>query len=378
MKLSLAAALCLLPIATQAQIRISEFLASNTQSHPDIVDFGDYPDWIELENTTTAPVSLAGWYLSDDPKKPFRWNFPSTAVLPAQGHLVVWADGEDAVPGESHPRGYWPWRMFTTEGYHTDFSLSALGEAVVLTHATGITNTVLIQSGAARWRYLDDGSNAGTAWSSPGFNDALWASGAGQLGYGDGDETTLLTTAAADSNHPITTYFRHAFTVADPTRILELELQLLADDGALVYLNGAEVVRQNLPAGSVDFKTLATTSISGTSENAFTTYRIPAAHLVTGTNLVAVEVHQSAANSSDLSFDLSLSGSGFTGSTNVDLQTYGIQIPDVSRGRNSAGNWVQFATPTPGLRIPAPRCPTFAPQESPRSSAPRVAFSPIL
>ena len=370
MKLSLAAALCLLPIATQAQIRISEFLASNTQSHPDIVDFGDYPDWIELENTTTAPVSLAGWYLSDDPKKPFRWNFPSTAVLPAQGHLVVWADGEDAVPGETHPRGYWPWRTFTTEGYHTDFSLSALGESVVLTHATGITNTVLIQSGAARWKYLDDGSNVGTAWNSPGFNDALWASGAGQFGYGDGDETTLLTTAAAGSNHPVTTYFRHAFTVADPTRILELELQLLADDGALVYLNGAEVVRQNLPAGTVDFKTLTTTSISGAAENAFTTYRIPATHLLTGTNLVAVEVHQSAANSSDLSFDLALSGSGFTGSTNVDLQTYGIQIPDVSRGRNAAGNWVQFATPTPGApnsgtEVPDLRSPGIAALISP-------------
>lgn len=197
-----------------------------------------------------------------------------------------------------------------------------------------------------------------------------WASGAGQFGYGDGDETTLLTTAAAGSNHPVTTYFRHAFTVADPTRILELELQLLADDGALVYLNGAEVVRQNLPAGTVDFKTLTTTSISGAAENAFTTYRIPATHLLTGTNLVAVEVHQSAANSSDLSFDLALSGSGFTGSTNVDLQTYGIQIPDVSRGRNAAGNWVQFATPTPGApnsgtEVPDLRSPGIAALISP-------------
>lgn len=380
MKLSLAAALCLLPIATQAQIRISEFLASNTQSHPDIVDFGDYPDWIELENTTSAPVSLAGWYLSDDPKKPFRWTFSTTAVLPAKGHLIVWADGEDAVPGETHPRGYWPWRSFTTEGYHANFSLSALGESVVLTHATGMTNTVLIQSGAARWKYLDDGSNAGTAWNLPGFNDALWASGAGQLGYGDGDETTLLTAAVAGSNHPITTYFRHAFSVSDPTRLLDLELQLLADDGAIIYLNGAEVVRQNLPAGAVDFKTLTTASLSGTAENTFTTHRIAATHLVAGLNLVAVEVHQSAANSSDLGFDLSLSGAGFTGSTNVDLQTYGIQIADVSRGRNTAGDWVQFATPTPGApnsgtEVPDLRSPGIAAVISPEGG---VSASPVM
>lgn len=333
MKPALVAALCLLPLGTQAQVRISEFLASNTRSHPDIVDFGDYPDWIELENASAAPVSLAGWYLSDDPQKPFRWTFPATATIPAHGFLVVWADGEDAVPGEIRPRGYWPWRDFTVEAHHANFSLSALGESVVLTHATGLTNTVLVEAGAARWRYLDDGSNAGSAWRSPLFNDDAWASGVGQLGYGDGDETTLLTATAAGGTHPITTYFRHAFTVADPTRLLDLELKLLADDGAVVYLNGTEVVRQNLPAGPVDFKTLASTSISGTAENAFTTHRVPVNRLVPGTNVLAVEVHQSAANSSDLGFDLSLLGSGFTGSTNVDLQTYGIQIADISRGR---------------------------------------------
>ena len=348
MKQALVAALCLLPLGIQAQIRISEYLASNTQSHPDIVDFGDYPDWIELENTSAAPVSLAGWYLSDDPKKPFRWTFPATATIPAHGFVVVWADGEDAVPGETHPRGYWPWRDFTTEGYHANFSLSALGESVVLTHVTGMTNQALVQASAAPWKYLDNGSDAGTAWISPAFNDSAWPAGPGQLGYGDGDETTLLTATAAGGTHPITTYFRHAFTVADPTRLLDLELKLLADDGAVVYLNGTEIVRQNLPAGPVDFKTLASTSISGTAENAFTTHRVPATRLVPGTNVLAVEVHQSAANSSDLGFDLSLLGSGFTGSTNVDLQTYGIQIADVSRGRNASGQWVAFANPTPG------------------------------
>ena len=365
-----AAVLCLLPLLASAQIRISEFLASNTRSYPDIVDFGDYPDWIELENTTAAPVSLAGWYLSDDPKKPFRWTFPATATIPAHGFLVVWADGENAFPGETWPRGYWPWRDFTTEGYHTDFSLSALGESLVLTHATGVTNTVLVQSGAARWRYLDNGSDAGAAWSSPAFNDAAWASGPGQLGYGDGDEATVLTAAAAGGTHPITTYFRHAFTVADPTRFVDLEVKLLVDDGALVYLNGAEVVRQNLPAGAVDSKTLASASISGTAENAFTTYRISAKHLTGGTNVLAVEVHQSAANSSDLGFDLSLTGSAFAASTTVDLLEYGHQVADVSRGRNAAGNWVQFANPTPGAvnvgtEVPDLRLPGIAATLSP-------------
>ncbi len=81
------------------QVRISEFLASNGRSHPDIVDFSDYPDWIELENTSDQAVSLGGWYLSDDPERPLRWAFPTTAVIPAHGFILVWADGKDAIPG---------------------------------------------------------------------------------------------------------------------------------------------------------------------------------------------------------------------------------------------------------------------------------------
>ena len=365
-----AAALCLLPLLASAQVRISEFLASNTRSHPDIVDFGDYPDWIELENTTAAPVSLAGWYLSDDPAKPLRWAFPASSTIPAHGFLVVWADGRNAFPGEIHPRGYWPWRDFTTEAHHTDFSLSALGESIVLSRTTGQTNTVLVPAGAARWRYLDNGSDAGTAWRAPVFNEASWPEGQGQFGYGDGDETTVLGAAAAGGTHPITTYFRHAFAVADPGRFVDLELRLLADDGAIVHLNGVEVVRQNLPAGPVDFRTPASTSVSGAAENAFTAYRIPASHLTRGTNVLAVEIHQSAANSSDLGFDLSLSGSGFTASTTVDMADYAQQIPDVSRGRNALGRWVQFANPTPGAanagaEVPDLRTPGLAATISP-------------
>lgn len=133
---------CLVPMLLGAQVRLSEFMAANVQAHPDVVDFEDYPDWIELENTTDGLVSLAGWYLSDDPDQPLRWGFPATAVIPARGRLVVWADGHDAIPGERHPRGYWPWRSFTTEGYHANFSLATEGEWVVLSRVDGASGGV--------------------------------------------------------------------------------------------------------------------------------------------------------------------------------------------------------------------------------------------
>ena len=122
-----------------AQVQINEIMASNTRSFPDVVDFEDYPDWIELKNTGGSVASLDNYFLSDDPANPYKWSFPASASIPANGQLMIMADGYDAIPGQSFPRGYWPWRNFTTERYHTNFSLAAAGETLTLTQATGIS-----------------------------------------------------------------------------------------------------------------------------------------------------------------------------------------------------------------------------------------------
>jgi uncharacterized repeat protein (TIGR02543 family) len=341
-----------------ADVQLNEFLAANTQVHPDVVDFEDYPDWIELKNTTGSPINLAGYYLSDDPLKPFKWPFPGSASIAANGFLVVWADGHDAIPGQSRPRGYWPWRNFTTEGYHTNFSLSSDGEGLVLTKATGIATTNLVNAAVpapvlpatvATWKYLDDGSNQSTQWRARTFDDAGWASGPSELGYADSPATTVSYGPSSASKY-ITTYFRHTFQVADPALIASLSLKLLVDDGAVVYLNGEEVVRKNLPAGEISHLTLATLAVGGTDETTFSTFNLPASGLLPGDNVLAVEVHQSAGNSSDLSFDLGLTATTFTGSSTLDSLAYTTQVDDVSRGRNPSLNsqWVNFAVPTPG------------------------------
>ena len=53
----------------------------------------------------------------------------------------------------------------------------------------------LVKPGA-RWKYLDDGTNPGSSWRQPAYNDATWASGRAQLGYGDGDERTVVSFGA--------------------------------------------------------------------------------------------------------------------------------------------------------------------------------------
>jgi len=87
-----------------------------------------------------------------------------------------------------------------------------------------------------------------------------------------------------------------------------LTLRLLRDDGAVVYSNGVEVSRSNPPPGPITFTTLASTDGSGTAENTFATASLNPALLVNGPNLLAVEIHQSAPGSDDLSFDLELIG----------------------------------------------------------------------
>ncbi len=129
----------------------------------------------------------------------------------------------------------------------------------------------------------------------------------GQLGYGDGDEATVVPFGPNANAKYITTYFRKTVNVTNPAQFTSLLMNLLRDDGAVVYINGVEVYRNNLPAGVIAASTLATTAISGAEET--TTYvqaTLPVTGLVAGANVIAVEIHQNQGASSDLSFDLEL------------------------------------------------------------------------
>ena len=110
--------------AAPAQVVISEFMADNKGTLAD--DDGQYPDWIELYNTATTNVSLAGWSLTDDPTHLARWSFPSTNVI-AKGFLVVFASGKN--------------RAVAGAPLHTDFSLKASGEYLALLKPDGSVAT---------------------------------------------------------------------------------------------------------------------------------------------------------------------------------------------------------------------------------------------
>ena len=213
----------------------------------------------------------------------------------------------------------------TFDRYWGIFALSAsddvLAAAGDFTHVSGVatrgvalfpadqsppSEPVTYLGSASTWRYSDQGVLPGAGWQARGFDDSGWATGTPQFGYGDGDETTVVSFGPNASNKYVTTYLRATFDVEQrPTAVT---LSLVADDGAVVYVNGVEVVRDNMPAGTVTNSTLAASNRSGGAENQMRTFTLDPAVLETGSNTIAAEVHQDSPGSSDLSFDLRLEG----------------------------------------------------------------------
>ncbi|WP_242918056.1 LamG-like jellyroll fold domain-containing protein [Pontibacter liquoris] len=154
------------------------------------------------------------------------------------------------------------------------------------------------------WKYLDTSTDQGTTWQGPAFNDAAWKSGTAKFGYGISDATTIVSYGTNPSNKNITTYFRKTFSIPDASLYTSYLLNVKRDDGVVVYVNGVEVYRNNLPSGSITYATLATDAKDNGAVAQSVT--VSAAAFISGTNTVAVEVHQSKANSPDLAFDLEL------------------------------------------------------------------------
>ena len=175
------------------------------------------------------------------------------------------------------------------------------------------TDIVLVEKGS-EWKYFDQGLDLDTMWRTLDSDDAGWPSGSAQLGYGDGDEATVVNFGPDSANKYVTTYFRRTFTVDDPSVYQSVTLNILRDDGAVVYLNGTEVFRTNMPSGAVAYDTWASVAIGGADESAYETATLDPALLVAGANTLAIEVHQANGTSSDVSFDAEL-----TASTNLQI-----------------------------------------------------------
>jgi len=312
-------------------VRLNEVMAANSATTAD--EDGDYSDWIELYNDGPVPVDLGGWGLSDNYSKPFKWLFPIGTQIGAGDYLLVWASGK------------------------------------LRTNVTVVTEQEVVAAGTV-WRYHDLGQDLGDAWRLPDYDDAAWNSGPAPLGYGPQSNyvATTISFGGDATNKHIRTYFRHTFTVNDVVAPAPLQLQLWLDDGAVVYLNGTELARQNLPGGPLTYQTRTLTWIG--TWPAWTNHTMASGALVTGQNVLAVALHQQHPASSDLAFDLALRApvqrpalhANFSiaaaGEEVILTSAEGVRVDelaptampsDISRGRSAAGgtNWFYFDLPTP-------------------------------
>lgn len=194
---------------------------------------------------------------------------------------------------------------------------------LLLISMNSYSQTVLVPEGS-NWNYLDDGSDQGTAWYSSEFDDTSWKLNfPAEFGYGDSHVTTVEF-GDDSSDKYITTYFRTDFNVEDHTLYSEIELEAIRDDGIIVYLNGVEVWRDNMPDTS-DYLTLAILAITGSGETTWLSHIIDN-NLVTGTNVLAVEIHQYRGTTSDLSFDFRLSGNTSVSTHENEITNKSIEV----------------------------------------------------
>jgi hypothetical protein len=338
----------------------------NNGNRPPQVNAG--PDGVATATSFPVDVPLSGTVSDDGFPAPSQLTYAWTQV--SGPGVVVFANAAARSTTASLPGvGTYVLRLTVSDG---ELSSSDDIEFQVDRPLSAVT---FVQKGSV-WKYLDDNSNQGTAWRDPAFNDSTWKSGPAQLGYGDSDEATVVNGGPSTARY-VTTYFRRTFDVQSVAGLRNLTVNVLRDDGVVVYLNGTEIFRSNMPEGAtITSSTLATTAIGGADESTFYPGPVSTTLIKAGSNTLAVEIHQANGTSSDISFDLELIG-------NISSQNVAPIVnagPDVAitlpAAANLSGSVIDDGLPTPPgapanqwTKVSGPGTVTFDNAASPRTQA---------
>ena len=204
------------------------------------------------------------------------------------------------------------------------------------------TPPIKIIKADANWKYLDDGTDQGEKWINNNFDDSLWKEGPGKFGYGGDGEQTKLSFGPDRTLKYRTYYFRHSFDINKDSKKPFLVADIVRDDGVVLYLNGEEIIRDNMPDGEISYSTYSRSTAWEHTRNGLRLYElnsnrhtIDSEKLKIGTNILAAEVHQCNNGSSDLGFQLELLGSNESSSAYINQI---ISSDDSSSLLNSALN----------------------------------------
>ena len=334
---------------------------------------GDAPEWIELSNITATPFDVAAWKLRGDVELDFpsfdgnkaddaflgHWQKiiltnidpgsfrqqygippsvkvfgPWTGSLPNEGGRITVRDKNGVLVctlGYSD-RGKWPvaadgtghtlvlqnsdlvvddWRnwSFSKRPGGTPGGDPILGvETPVTSPEINLSSGIVLLDYGDRWKYNDQNRNLGTAWRRTTYSDASWKSGSGLLGLENSALPDPGIKTEINKGSQLCYYFRKQFTYnGDPSEVT-LTIDQIVDDGAVYYLNGTEVGRSRMPGGAVRFTTSSSATVTNAAEEKGVVTIGPGT-LKNGSNILAVEVHQTNTTSSDIVFGCRMSAS---------------------------------------------------------------------
>ena len=177
---------------------INEVSSANSSGLAD--EEGAFNDWIEFYNSGSTPVNLNNYILLREESKNNQWKFPAVIVQP-NSYLTVFASGKDHKPVINH------WET------------------------AAAANDI--------WKYKPGTSEPDSNWREINYNDNGWLQGKGGIGYGDGDDSTIISPTGS-------LYMRKQFQIADTAKVSLAILSMDYDDAFVAYLNGIEIARGNI------------------------------------------------------------------------------------------------------------------------------------
>lgn len=324
-----------------SQLFVNE--ASNANATQVADEENDFKDWIEIYNAGSTAVNLSGYGLSDDSTETLKWKFPAVQI-PADSFLLVFASGKD--------------RSLLIDHYET---------------------AVFPET---QWKYIEPTANL-NGWTSLLYNDNAWSSGKCGIGNGDGDDSTLVTIGA------LSVYLRKTFVIPNITAITNALLHIDYDDGFVAYLNGTEIARSGMSGTPPNWDELAADHeavmyLGGTPERFSINPAVLQSAIVNGANVLAIELHNTSPNSSDLSaipyltFGINNVTNYFGGQLPIWFQEFTGSIIHSSFSLNNGGEGVFLSNPT-GTILHSLILPNLDPDMSyglsPDGSANTVYFS---
>ncbi|QQR90524.1 MAG: hypothetical protein IPJ88_01905 [Myxococcales bacterium] len=187
--------------------------------------------------------------------------------------------------------------MAPSEPYHQWICRAQQLRQSVLDLIPGGASSPNLVSFGDTWRYDDRRVDRGTSWLNLTYNDSSWSTGSGQFGYGDGDETTTISS----NSNMRSAYFRKVITLNEP--VTTADLTVLHDDGVAVWINGS-LVLQKYTSNGLNYSAYAS---STSAENELSTLSFGSSNpFVVGDNIIAVMVKRRNKRDRDFSFDLEL------------------------------------------------------------------------